>query len=743
MIWYLKAPQDKLGDARRFRMSRLVLSLMLVLTLSLATGMTSAYQGGGGYTLQVGSTNDEAAARAQVAQLKAAGHTAYYVRAEIPGKGTWYRIRVGRFGSPADAQRYSRTLGGKGGFATSYDGPNGSPNSRVPAAQPSAVATKTPTSSTTSKPKPDPAKIAASSSPAKTDTSKSTSGKSAAKPDSTKTATGTGLGKDSASVNKTPLQPKTELARNTLPPKPKPTESKASVPVSPQKTQSDIKLEMPTLALANKISRRHQFVPLPKETAKPVPFPANTPSVDLTASNLEPGKGPSNGQDLSSKSASPTSARPWIAEASRKEKGEEVASLTLPNLGRPLPPDSGLSGGVGLKLVEPGTTKAFVEAAPAKPPAPKVTKPHPPIKVPALLAAAPASFKAKDLPSLLAVPETQPTGWIRQYPNLRSDLTRVFFVDPARGWAAGIQGTVLSTEDGGETWNSQSVGVRGTVNDLFFIDRLRGWALIGGTLGTQARDLRDEQVLVKTEDGGKTWLRLAEMDALSVYFVSPHIGYAAGNYGALLKTENGGKTWARCGSLETTLAKSVKLQDAIFSFTRVKFLDSQTGWAIGNYYGPGSVQAGGLFSTHDGGLTWEKAGVPLTASRAELMNVHFFDKLHGSLTAEAYQGDSRYLTQFQTADGGKTWIERTTTFPGYHVTTFTNPSTGWTIGNRPLRLNGPTFETGFWKTQDGGQTWKEETALPGMRLYDVFFLESGVGWAVGERGLVLKYVPRS
>ncbi|MBI4751217.1 MAG: SPOR domain-containing protein [Acidobacteria bacterium] len=742
MIWYLKAPQDKLGDARHFRMSRLVLSLMLVLTLSLATGMTSAYQGGGGYTLQVGSTNDEAAARAQVAQLKAAGHTAYYVRAEIPGKGTWYRIRVGRFGSPADAQRYSRTLGGKSTFATSYDGPNGSPNSRVPAVQPSAVATKTPTSSTTSKPKTDPAKIAASKSPAKPDAGKSTPGK-VAKPDTSKP--GATLSKpDSASVNKTLTQPKTEIARNTPPPsKSKSAESKASVPVQPKNTPSEVKLEMPTLAVASKISRSTQLIPLPKETSKPVPFQEPTPSVDLTASKLEPGKGPSSRQELSSKPASPTSARPWIAEASRKEKGEEVASLTLPNLGNPLPPESGLSGGVGMKLVEASTTKALVEAAPARPPAPKLVKPHPPIKLPALLAAAPTSFKAKDLPSLLGAPEPQPTGWVRQYPTLRSDLTRVFFVDPARGWTAGIQGTVLSTEDGGETWNSQSVGVRGTVNDLFFIDRLRGWALIGGTLGTQARDLRDEQVLVKTEDGGKTWQRLAEMDALSVHFVSPHIGYAAGNYGALLKTENGGKTWARCGSLEATLNKSVKLQDAIFSFTRVKFLDSQTGWAIGNYYGTGSVQAGGLFSTHDGGLTWEKANVSLTASRAELMNVHFFDKLHGSLTAETYQGDSRYLTQFQTADGGKTWIERTTTFPGYHVTTFTDPSTGWTIGNRPLRLNGPTFETGFWKTQDGGQTWKEETALPGMRLYDVFFLESGVGWAVGERGLVLKYVPRS
>ncbi len=742
MIWYLKASQDKPGHARRFRVSWLGLSLLLVLTLSLATGMTSAYQGGGGYTLQVGSTNDEAAARAQVAQLKAAGHTAYYVRAEIPGKGTWYRIRVGRFGSPADAQRYSRTLPGKSTFATSYDGPNGSPNSRVPSSEPSAVASKTPTPSTPSKPKSDPAKIAATTS-SKPDTSKPSTAKATPKVDPGKPAAGTTLGKaQSTSVNKPTSQPKTEIANNT-PPRPKTVETKSSVPVQPKNTQPALKLETPTVALASKISRRPQLLALPKEPAKSAPAPTTTQSSTLTASRLDPKKGTSKPQELNSKTPSDTSARPWIAEVSRKEKGEEVASLTLPNLGNPLPPESGVSGGVGLKLVEASTSKALLEAAPAKPPAPKLVKPHPPIKFLTSLSPTPASFKAKDLGALLAAPETPPTGWVRQYPTLRTDLTRVFFADAGHGWAAGIQGMVLSTEDGGETWNSQSIGARGVVNDLFFIDRLRGWALIGGTLGTQARDLRDEQVLLKTEDGGKTWQRLAEMDALAVYFISPQIGYAAGNYGALLKTENGGKTWARCGSLEATLNKSVKLQDAIFSFTRVKFLDSQTGWAIGNYYGTGTVEAGGLFTTQDGGQTWEKAGVPLTASRAELMNFHFFDKLHGYLTAEAYQGDSRYLTQFQTADGGKTWIERTTTFPGYHVTTFTNPSTGWTIGNRPLRLNGPTFETGFWKTQDGGQTWKEETALPGMRLYDVFFLESGVGWAVGERGLVLKYVPRS
>jgi hypothetical protein len=53
--------------------------------------------------------SQESAAR-RVAELKERGVEAYLVRSEIPGKGTLYRVRVGRFATAADARRMGASL---------------------------------------------------------------------------------------------------------------------------------------------------------------------------------------------------------------------------------------------------------------------------------------------------------------------------------------------------------------------------------------------------------------------------------------------------------------------------------------------------------------------------------------------------------------------------------------------------------------------------------------------------------
>jgi cell division septation protein DedD len=41
-----------------------------------------------------------------VARLKQRGYVPYVVSAEVPGKGTWYRVRMGSFESKDAAQRF-------------------------------------------------------------------------------------------------------------------------------------------------------------------------------------------------------------------------------------------------------------------------------------------------------------------------------------------------------------------------------------------------------------------------------------------------------------------------------------------------------------------------------------------------------------------------------------------------------------------------------------------------------------
>jgi cell division septation protein DedD len=60
----------------------------------------------GGYQLQVSSFHTQGEAQAFADQLRARGHKAYVVEANVPGRGTWYRVRVGPFASQHAAAEY-------------------------------------------------------------------------------------------------------------------------------------------------------------------------------------------------------------------------------------------------------------------------------------------------------------------------------------------------------------------------------------------------------------------------------------------------------------------------------------------------------------------------------------------------------------------------------------------------------------------------------------------------------------
>jgi DedD protein len=67
----------------------------------------------GAYQLQVSSFRSQQEADAFSAQLRDRGHKAYVVVATVPGRGTWYRVRVGPFGTQAAASAYRSTFEAK------------------------------------------------------------------------------------------------------------------------------------------------------------------------------------------------------------------------------------------------------------------------------------------------------------------------------------------------------------------------------------------------------------------------------------------------------------------------------------------------------------------------------------------------------------------------------------------------------------------------------------------------------
>jgi len=135
------------------------------------------------------------------------------------------------------------------------------------------------------------------------------------------------------------------------------------------------------------------------------------------------------------------------------------------------------------------------------------------------------------------IPVVAENEWKTPTPSLYS----VWFSDTRRGWASGMDASLIATEDGGATWKKISnpaeknkitlykivmregagwaVGQKGTylhsadgkawedwserintrfwLMDMSFPDRLHGWAV--GSRGT----------IIKTEDGGTSWVMLS------------------------------------------------------------------------------------------------------------------------------------------------------------------------------------------------------------------------------------------
>ncbi|WP_150429019.1 YCF48-related protein [Dechloromonas sp. CZR5] len=102
--------------------------------------------------------------------------------------------------------------------------------------------------------------------------------------------------------------------------------------------------------------------------------------------------------------------------------------------------------------------------------------------------------------------------------------------------AVGDYGFVIYTDDG-ERFVQGDVPTRAPLTSVFFLDAQRGWA--AGHDGT----------VIATVDGGKTWKVLREMRGqdqvlMGIWFANAERGLAVGQFGLALETRDGGKTWS-------------------------------------------------------------------------------------------------------------------------------------------------------------------------------------------------------
>ena len=284
-----------------------------------------------------------------------------------------------------------------------------------------------------------------------------------------------------------------------------------------------------------------------------------------------------------------------------------------------------------------------------------------------------------------------------------STLFALDFGDAQHGWACGKQGLLVKTSNGGISWTVQSVPGSFDFNDVDFVDAQNGW-------------LAGPGVILRTSNGGNTWQNVSPntfFSAGGIHFITAQEGWFCGTIGAIMHTTDGGTTWT-----SQTSNSNNELRD-------IRFLDNQTGWACG--------VSGTIVKTGDGGNTWtvQPSGANLTYLNAVA--------IADAQTAWVCGQDGSLL---KTSNGGSNW---SSVYPSQISMDF------WGIasaGNKLVFSQAPPVNfPGIGKlaiSEDAGLTWQVITkslTMPRCEFRDVIVRTPQEWWAMGnsiDSGYVLK-----
>ena len=330
------------------------------------------------------------------------------------------------------------------------------------------------------------------------------------------------------------------------------------------------------------------------------------------------------------------------------------------------------------------------------------------------------------------------------------------FADRLRGYAVGTSyagsGPVIwRTPDGGATWQSITIEDTNPLTDEGL------WAVaVTGNLVVAVGDRDLQTRSTHPWDVCGTSSTCASCTCIfnpsyinphylfqSVFFVDQTHGWVAGSrtfatnlWGqVILATQDGGKTW-------TTQYEHAPASDTLFSYhrlDRIYFTNARNGWAVGSsetYSGSkGWEHHGAIVHTADGGQHWTEQGAELYADwDLEFFGVQFLNDQEGWVIADDHF-PSQNIWLAHTTNGGNLWSWVDTGIPGPIGIGFGSPLGGvaardsqhaWGVGGRPEAVY----------TTDGGAHWTAgqfscADPLCGMRCYAVTFADSQNGWIAG------------
>lgn len=278
-------------------------------------------------------------------------------------------------------------------------------------------------------------------------------------------------------------------------------------------------------------------------------------------------------------------------------------------------------------------------------------------------------------------------------------LKTVKFIDITTGWAAGEDGTIMKTTDGGVNWSLQTSGTTSTIRSIFFLDASHGWAC------------GDEGTIIVTTDGGAIWLPQTSPYGTqynSIRFVNISTGWVVGLGNVLLKTVDGGTNW-------------IQQQNQGVSMWGLEMLSATSGWVCGGF---NSAQGSPSLLRTTNGTNWIYQNNSGVTNFLSFNDIRFSDALNGWLVGGS--GIIRHTTNA----GATAWTAQPsgTQYELLSVD-FLNASVGYACGREGIII----------ATGNGGTTWvAQSSSITSGTLWEIDMVNDTTGFAVGDIG-ILKY----
>ena len=288
--------------------------------------------------------------------------------------------------------------------------------------------------------------------------------------------------------------------------------------------------------------------------------------------------------------------------------------------------------------------------------------------------------------------------------GVNADLLDLCLCFPNKIWIAADGGTVLVSEDGGNSFQCTFSDPLISLNSICFLDADNGWAA--------GRDDAWGSVVLRSLDGGFSWAELTGgiFPYFSViHFTGPDTGWAIANGWQVYETDDGGYTW------------EPHFEDpggglSLPSFSDIYCADDKNGWIVGaGSYIP--VTNTVIGHTQDGGESWEYQSCEAWNGLTE---VYFVDGEHGCAVGNL---GNIVLTE----NCGDEWMTACGAYERaiYHDVFFTDNEHGFVAGGFFY-----PFISELSRTSDGGVTW-EELEVPYHHYCAIHFIDHSEGWVAG------------